>query len=301
MKSTIRTYSLTERVASSDFGIRDERSVTRIGEAHRHAYFQIQVNLAGRTEQYIGATVRALEPGSLSFVLPYRVHRIPHPPGSRFYVLSFNLRFLRPELDVDPLDLEEVPLERMPELAPFLYQEFLDFRLTGRELAAARQACERMKAEAAAERFCAREIIRGELLLLVGAVCRRHERDLLALASSRAQLKSRRAALSRVMKYLRDNVTGRVNLTQAAAAAGLSPHYLAHLVKKETGKTFVELVTERRMERACELLSHTGMKIAEVAAAVGFEDDAYFARRFKQRYGIAPGSYRIRASKSSPR
>ncbi|HEY9445679.1 MAG TPA: helix-turn-helix transcriptional regulator, partial [Burkholderiales bacterium] len=87
----------------------------------------------------------------------------------------------------------------------------------------------------------------------------------------------------------------------AAAAAGLSPHYLAHLVKKETGKTFVELVTERRMERACELLSHTGMKIAEVAAAVGFEDDAYFARRFKQRYGIAPGSYRIRASKSSPR
>ena len=114
-----------------DFGIHDERVVTRIEQAHRHEYFQVQLNLAGRTTQYIGATERQLEAGSLSFVLPYRVHRVPHPAGSRFYVLNFNQRFLRPELDVDPLDLEDVPLERAPELAPFLFQEFMDFRQVG--------------------------------------------------------------------------------------------------------------------------------------------------------------------------
>lgn len=297
MNGTIRTYTLPERAAVPDFTIRDERSVTRIATAHRHEYFQIQLNLAGRTEQHIGATVRPLLPGSLSFVLPYRVHRVPHPPGSRFYVLSFTQRFLRPELQVDPLDLEEVPLERAPELAPFLYQEFADFRLAGPVLRQARAACERMSTEAAGRRYCWQEIVRGELLLLIGLACRVHEETLLALAASRAQARSRRAALSRALKHVRDHLTERISLATVAGAVDLSPTYLAHLVKKETGKTFTDLLTERRMDRARELLAHTTLKIADVAQAVGFEDEAYFARRFRQRYGLPPGRYRAQASR----
>ncbi len=297
MNGTIRTYTLAERAAVPDFGIRDERSVTRIASAHRHDYFQIQLNLAGRTEQHIGATVRPLLPGSLSFVLPYRVHHVPHPPGSRFYVVSFTQRFLRPELDVDPLDLEDVPLERAPEIAPFLYQEFADFRLTGAALRQARAACERMSAEAAQRRYCWREIARAELLLLIGLACRAHEKTLLSLAAGRAQLRSRKNALSRALKYMRDHLTERITLTAVASAAGLSPTYLAHLLRKETGKTFTDWLTERRMDRARELLAHTTLKIADVAQAVGFEDEAYFARRFRQRYGLPPGRYRAQASR----
>lgn len=295
--NAIRTYTLSERAAGPDFGIRDERSVTRIAAAHRHEYFQIQLNVAGRTEQHIGATVRPLLPGSLSFVLPYRVHHVPHPAGSRFYVLSFTQRFLRPELDVDPLDLEDVPLERAPELAPFLYQEFADFRLSGAALKQARAACERMSAEAAERRYCWREIVRGELLLLIGLVCRAHEKALLSLAAGRAQVRSRRDALSRAVKYMREHLTGRLSLGAVAAAADLSPTYLAHLLKKETGQTFTDWLTERRMDRARELLTHTPLKIGDVAAAVGFDDEAYFARRFRQRYGEPPGRYRARSSR----
>lgn len=296
MARTIRTYTLTERVSGPDFGIRDERSVTRIGEAHRHDYFQIQLNLAGATEHHIGATVRPFEPGSLSFVLPYRVHRVPHPPGSRFYVLSFNQRMLRPELDVDPLDLEDVPLERAPELAPFRFQEFLDFRLEGDDFAQAQAACARMAQENSDRRFYSIEIIRAHLLLLIGMVCRRYERELLGLASRQAQRRSRRDALSRVVRYVREHLTRRITLAEAAAAADLSPNYLAHLLKKETGKTFTDLVTERRMEKAQELLAHTTLRISEVAEAVGFEDEAYFARRFRQCFRVAPREYRNRAA-----
>ncbi len=256
----------------------------------------MQLNLAGRTEHHIGATVRPLGPGCLSFVLPYRVHRVLHPPGSLFHVISFSQRFLRPELDVDPLDLEDVPLERAPELAPFLYQEFMDFVLEGTELELAAEACRKMTEENARRRFCSLEIIRAHLLLLIGAVCRRYERELLQLAAAQAQRTSRREALLRVGRYVRDNLTRRVTLGDAAAAADLSPNYLAHLLKKETGKTFTDLVTERRMDKAQELLAHTTMRIAEVAEAVGFEDEAYFARRFRQRFRIAPRDYRGRAA-----
>ena len=296
MSRAIKTYSLSERAMGQDFGIHDERSVTRIGEAHRHEYFQIQLNLDGSTRHHIGATVRPFEPGSVSFVLPYRVHRVPHPPGSRFYVLSFNQRMLRPELDVDPLDLEDVALERAPELAPFRFQEFMDFRLAGAELVFAEQACRRMAEENANRRFCSMEIIRAHLLLLIGTVCRCYEGALLELAASQAQRRSRRDALSRVIRHVRENLAQRITLTDAAAAADLSPNYLAHLLKKETGKTFTDLVTERRMEKAQELLTHTTLRISEVAEAVGFEDEAYFARRFRQCFKLAPRDYRNKSA-----
>ncbi len=292
MTRAIRTYSMADRAAGPDFGIRNEKSVTRIADAHRHEYFQIQLNLKGATAHHIAATARPLGPGYLSFVLPYRVHRVPHPPGSKFYVVSFNLRFLRPELDVDPLDLEDVPLQRAPELAPFLFQEYMDFRLDGADLTLARNACKCMQEENARARYCSRELIRGHLLLLIGTVCRRHERSLLRLADGKAQRTSRRDALARVMRHVRENLDQRLQLADAAAAADLSPNYLAHLIKKETGKTFVDLVTARRMEKARELLAHTTLRINEIAAAVGFMDVAYFARRFRQSYRLAPREFR---------
>lgn len=292
----IPTYTLAERAAHPDFSIRDERTRSRIEQAHRHEYFQIQLNLAGRTRQHIGVVERPLEPGSLSFVLPYRVHRVPHPAGSRFFVVSFAPRFLRPEVEIDALDLEDMPLAQAPELAPFRFQEFLDFRLRGKDLASAVHACRAMAAEDARRGFCSTEIVRAHLLLLLGIVCRRFEKQILELAASQAQSTSRREALARVGRYVREHLAGRLTLADAAAAAVLSPNYLAHLLKKETGRTFTALVTERRMEQACELLAHTGMRISDVARAVGFDDEAYFARRFRQWFGVSPRDYRNRAA-----
>jgi AraC-like DNA-binding protein len=297
MARTIRTYSLEERAAHPDFGIHDERDASRIEEAHRHEYFQVQLNLSGECTHHIGATARPLGPGGLSFVLPYRVHRVIHPRGSKFQVISFSQRFLRPELDVDPLDLEDVGLDRAPELAPFLFQEFLDFRLEGSDLDEAVRACRAMTDENRRQGLCWRELSRAHLTLLIGLVCRRHEKALLQLAQAQAQRTSRRNALARVMRHVREHLAQRLTLADAAAAADLSPNYLAHLLKKETGKTFTDLVTERRMEKAKELLAHTGLRIAEVAEAVGFEDEAYFARRFRQRFATAPSLYRASASR----
>jgi len=296
MTRTIRTYTLAERSMGPEFGIHDEKRATRIEQPHRHEYFQVQVNLAGRARHHIGAAERLLAPGILSFVLPYRVHRVPHPPGSRFFVINFQQRFLRPDLEVDPLDLEDVPLDRAPELAPFLFQEFMDFRLAGRDLDAARAACLRMAAESARRRLWSAAAIRGELLLLLALVCRRHEAAIQRLAAAQAQRKGRRDALSRVIRHVRANLARRLSLAGAAAAADLSPNYLAHLIKKETGRTFTDLVTERRMEKAQELLAHTTLRVGEVAEAVGFEDEAYFSRRFRQCFDVAPREFRARAA-----
>jgi AraC-like DNA-binding protein len=291
----IHTYSLAERALARGFAIHDERETSRIGEAHRHEYFQLQLNLAGRSVQHIGALERPLPPGGLSFVAPYRVHRVQRPAGARFYVLNFEQRFLRPELDLDPLDFEDMPAQRAPELAPFLYQEFLDFRLTSGALAQARSACAEMLDESRAQRPCRDEVIRAHLLLLLALVCRSHAQALERIAATQPLRRSRREALARVSRYCRDHLARRITLADAAAAVSLSPTYLAHLLKKETGRSFLDLLTERRMERARELLAHTGERVADIAAAVGYDDEAYFARRFRQCVGVAPRTYRLSA------
>jgi AraC-like DNA-binding protein len=289
----VQTYAMEERSEHREFDIRDQNVRAPLTQPHRHDYFQIMVTLEGTAHQTIGGAVRPLRPGTLTFVLPYRVHLVPLPEGSRFVVVNFAQRFLRPELDVNPLDLEDVPISRAPELAPFLYQEYLDFVVEeGRDRDHLLGLLEQMIVENRERRFGSLEILRGKLLQLIGMTCRRHEIELLRLAAARTNSSGRREALLRVSRYIRDNIAQEMSLTDAAAAAYLSPNYLAHLLKKEIGKSFTELVTERRMERAQELLTNTRMRIAEVAHATGFADEGYFTRRFRQWYGSSPRAFR---------
>ncbi|WP_370584160.1 helix-turn-helix transcriptional regulator [Polaromonas sp. CG_9.11] len=76
-----------------------------------------------------------------------------------------------------------------------------------------------------------------------------------------------------------------------SAAAVLSPNYLAHLLKKETGKTFTGWVTDRRLEFAQGLLMHSSQRVASIAHASGLADEACFVRRFHQRFGNTPKAY----------
>jgi AraC-like DNA-binding protein len=54
----------------------------------------------------------------------------------------------------------------------------------------------------------------------------------------------------------------------------------------------VQWLTARRMERARELLVHSGERVSRIAHAVGFADEAYFTRRFRQRFGTSPTACR---------
>jgi AraC-like DNA-binding protein len=293
---TIKTYSMLERLEYADFGIHYVRGESGLDNAHRHEYFQIQLHVGGNATHQVGATTLKLGPGSMCFVLPYRVHRAGRFPGSRFYVINFEQRFLRSLPDVHPLDLEDVPLERAPELAPFLFQEHLEFSLAGDDLVVAQNLCRSMVQENSNRRYCSLEIIHAQLILLLTMVCRRYEGRLLALAGAQVQLRARRDALSRVVRHMRQSIGSRITLTEAAAAAHLSPNYLTHLLKKETGKTFIDLVTSTRMERARQLLAETNLRIREIAGQVGFGDEAYFTRRFKQYFKTTPRTYRNSSS-----
>lgn len=285
---------MSERADHLDFDIREQLVRPPLLRPHRHDYFQIQVSLEGDGEHTVGASVRPFAGGTLSFVLPYRVHVVSHPPGSRYVIINFSQSFWRPDLQVDALDLEDVPLSLAPELGLFLFQEFTDFQFPPEAFAEVQALISRMLRENAQRRLGSLAVLRGLLLQLLGLSCQQFEADLLRLSAARAQQTSQHEALQRVVRYLREHLAEDLTLGDAAAAAFLSPNYLANLLKKETGKTFTELLTERRMERAQELLAHSSQRVMQIAHAVGFADESYFTRRFRQSVGLSPRAWRER-------
>ena len=83
-----------------------------------------------------------------------------------------------------------------------------------------------------------------------------------------------------------------LSLTKVSEEIAVSPNYLSSLIKKTTGNTFVELLTQKRMEKAKELLLCTSMKIWEITEECGYRDQHYFSYCFKKTMGISPNQYR---------
>jgi AraC-like DNA-binding protein len=296
----LSNYKMSERSLHGDFGIRDERTALPNPAAHRHEYLQIHVQLAGVTQHAIGDARRAVTPGTVCFILPYKTHFIPTVPGSRYYILNASLGYLLPSLDVDALDLQDLPIERAPELAPFRFQEQLDFRLDGATLAQVESLCREIAAEDARRASGSAILIRAYLLQLIGLVWREYGEALAALAAMPASGQARNPALARLRAFLKDRLDQPVSLTDAAAAIHLSPTYLAHLLKRETGQTFVEYLTARRMSLARELLLHTSLSVKEIAFRCGFSDEAYFGRRFRLLEQASPTAFRRQLRQHGP-
>lgn len=97
-----------------------------------------------------------------------------------------------------------------------------------------------------------------------------------------------RAALDYIGRHYRD-----ASLTALARQSGMSVSALSQFLHRRTGFTFKELLQHKRFEAARRLLVTTGLAVAEIAAAVGYENNSYFHRRFREIYGISPREYRL--------
>lgn len=82
------------------------------------------------------------------------------------------------------------------------------------------------------------------------------------------------------------------SLTKIAEDFHQSLSVLSKLIKKSTGFTFQELLQRKRFRQAIVLLMETDLPVEEIAIAVGYENQSYFYRQFRTRYGMTPRKYR---------
>lgn len=84
-----------------------------------------------------------------------------------------------------------------------------------------------------------------------------------------------------------------LNLNSFAEKFHLTPEYISNMFAKETGISFSNYRKKVRMEKAKELLLNTDMKIYEVACAVGYPDQKYFSKVFKEYAGVSAKQFAL--------
>jgi AraC-like DNA-binding protein len=94
--------------------------------------------------------------------------------------------------------------------------------------------------------------------------------------------------------YVRERLAAGPTLQELASRLSLSRSRTSHVVREVTGRSFQDLVEERRIGVAKDLLTETDGTIAWVARQTGFNDVAYFCRYFKRKTGTTPTGFRRR-------
>ena len=92
--------------------------------------------------------------------------------------------------------------------------------------------------------------------------------------------------------FMKENIQKKLTLKELSRKAGLSPSHFSFKFYKKTGRSPMDYLIHLRIQRACQFLDNSELRIGEVSEKVGYEDNFYFSRIFKKIMGVSPVKYR---------
>lgn len=104
--------------------------------------------------------------------------------------------------------------------------------------------------------------------------------------------KNQQDVIDRSIVFLKQHIDKPLSLKEIAAFAHLSVSHFSNLFHKKTGFPPVEYFNHLKMQKACQLLHFSSLRVYEIAAAIGISDPYYFSRLFKESMGLSPKAYR---------
>ena len=82
------------------------------------------------------------------------------------------------------------------------------------------------------------------------------------------------------------------SLSELAEVLNYDVYWLSREIRRRTGKTYKELLMEKRMQQARYLLENSQIPVTDIIESVGYDNTSYFYRKFRERYGVSPKEYR---------
>ena len=98
-----------------------------------------------------------------------------------------------------------------------------------------------------------------------------------------------------ILRYIQDNYRT-IDLEELAKTFKYSPDYLGKLIKKNTGTTFIKILRDIRIKKACNMLLNTNLNVIEICYEVGYGSIEFFNRTFKKLCGMTPTEYRKKSA-----
>lgn len=266
----------------------DIRPHTRFAEfpRHKHNYIEILYMVSGKTVHIIDDRVKVtLEAGDLLFLNQYTYHKVL-PAGRDDIGINF---IVLPEF----FDVAFSMVEEENELKNFLVDtlrkdhsrgNYLHFHVSG--ILPIQNLIENMTwsiLNHETNRHKINQTTMGLLFLqLMNYTDTLEDHD-------KEQLANR--LTMNALRYIEENYRDGT-LEELAKMESKSIYQVSRLVRAHTGYTFKELLQIKRMNKAVELLTCTALPVADIIAAVGYDNTSYFFRIFREKYQMSPRMYR---------
>lgn len=109
----------------------------------------------------------------------------------------------------------------------------------------------------------------------------------------RQRNRSSSVLLTSALDHMSAHCSEALSRDDVARQAHMSPSHFSRVIRRQTGRTFTELLTRIRMDRAARLLRETDRPLATVAMDSGFRDQSYFTKVFRRHMRQTPRQYRL--------
>ena len=100
--------------------------------------------------------------------------------------------------------------------------------------------------------------------------------------------------VSRAIQLMELNLGEKLSLETLAVEAGYSTSYFITMFSKKTGYSPLSYFSHLKINKACEYLDFSKMKVKEISFALGYSDPYYFSKDFHKKMGLSPRNYRKR-------
>lgn len=96
----------------------------------------------------------------------------------------------------------------------------------------------------------------------------------------------------RVIHYMQENIERNMSLDELSSYFNYSASHFSMLFQKEIGVSPINYFIRLKIQKACQYIELTNMKLNEIASKLGFDEPAYFSRIFTKVIGMSPSAYR---------
>lgn len=260
---------------------------------HAHDYAQIWYMTRGQCDHYVEDQRYLMTAGDTFLIPPMVEHQTVLAPNSAAISVEFSLEDLLPNPGSSAQTEIRSYLDRMSVLG-FLQDSRTRqprFRFRPEAMPRLDRLMKEILEEFREEKPCYQDMLRiklQELLLL-------YIREFLTSPESGSTdltYERYRALMNKAIAHIDAHYAESISLEDVCRISTLSKTYFCYLFKLITKKTFVEYITERRVQGAMRLLEYTTLSIQAVSEQTGFHDAAHFSRTFKKVVGISPRDYR---------
>lgn len=246
----------------------DEADAQLMKGIHTHFTYEVFFVVSGRLKLITEYAERTFPPSVL--IIPPRTKHYSIPLEGESYCLLFS--FAEKGISTENVEAqleEEIAELPMTEEITFYIRRFTEKTLRNTE-----------ESENEAELLAA--LLFSAILSALRPVC----------TDAHRKKERAREHISTIESFINQNLDRKMTLADVAAAVYLSTRQVSRIIRREYQCSFSELLTDKRLAKACLLLKNTDMKIAEIAVQAFANTPAYFCCVFKARYGISPLTYR---------